>query len=156
MKKTIKLLALSMMLLVGFSFYSCSDDKDEAIEEINSSYDKLPAEAKKFITEFFSYTLVTKVDMIDDDGEILYEVDFEDGSEVVFNSEGIWQQVDAPEGKVIPDGIAPQAIVDYLNEYYADYGITEINKTGYGYNVELITGLDLMFGPEGDFIGFNN
>lgn len=143
---------LSLLCCLSFALFSCSEDKDDDIHNYNISYNDLPQAAKDFCTQYFSYTVVKQVQKIDDDGEDLYEVDFEDGSEVIFNVDGVWQEVDAPDGKTIPAGIALPAITDYLEEYYSGYGINEINKTGYGFNVELVTGLGLMFGPEGNFL----
>lgn len=153
MNNKISSFLIALFCLTVITLPSCSNDKDDDIHESVMTYDKLPQPAKDFITDYFSYTIVSQIDLINDDGEILYEVNFADGCEVIFNTEGIWQQVDAPSGKTIPDGITPKPIMDYLNIYYSDYGVNEINKTGYGYKVELVTELDLMFSQDGQFLG---
>lgn len=156
MKKLFYFLLLNLFCLSLINLSSCSEKDD--VDNTDISYNDLPVAAKQFCEDYFSYTVVNKVIQINDDGEILYQVNFADGCEAVFDSSGIWQEVDAPDGKNIPDGIVPETIQQYLDRYYSDYGVNEINKTGYGYNVELNTGkgnetLDLMFGPDGTYLG---
>lgn len=154
--KRIKFLLLPLSFLFLLGFVSCSDDKDDDIKNYDVSFSDLPQPAQEFVKEYFSYTVVSRIWLINDDGLDLYEVNFADGCEVVFNTDGSWQEVDAHDGKTIPSGITPEPIVQYLDEYYQDYGINEINKTGYGYLVELTTNVDLMFSPIGQFLGVKN
>lgn len=150
-KNYMKLFLAGLMILAGFSFSSCNGDDDNEIE--NSVLIKdLPAEAQTFLNSFFPGIGLKKAEKQQIQTVVMYEVELENGFDIMFNSEGVWQEVDAPEGKTIPSGIAPQPIEEYVNQNYSDYGINEINKTGNGYNVEVNNGPELEFNQLGEFV----
>lgn len=146
MKKNILKFLSALMLLIPVSsfLYSCSD-KDEDEMETTITYNNLPQDAQTFLEKFFPDVTVRSIEKETVGNVVVYDVELANGYEVVFNSEGTWTEVDAPDGMTIPSGIAPEEIVSYLDENYPDYGINEINLTGTGYNVELVTGLVLYF-----------
>lgn len=151
MKNKISLFTLLLSLL-ALSFSSCSNkDIDDAVETVISFKD-LPVKAQTFINDYYSGIEIKKIEKELGAGLTFYEVDFASGDEVVFDAEGEWQEVDAPDGKTIPDGIVPQAIMEYLNQNYPDYGVNEINRTAEGYKVELVTHVNLYFNPLGQII----
>ncbi len=82
-----------------------------------------------------------------------YKQECANGYEVSFNADGEWTDVDAPAGQSIPDGIAPQAITDYIAANYNGAGINDISLDSRGYEVELVSGVDLLFAPDGSFLG---
>ena len=155
MKNTIisKIICFMFFCMTGcFVFSSCDKVDISGDPEIEIEYADLPAEARSFINSYFSTDYVGRVEKEIDDNEIIYEVIMMSGTQIIFNEEGIWQQVDASDGKTIPTGFILSPILDYINEYYAGYGINEINKTGSDFNVELITGLTLLFDEMGEFV----
>ena len=159
--KTFAKILLSGVLLCGafIPLVSCDDDHDEV--ETIITVDNLPDAAKTFLSTFFYGVDVQKIEKETVGTVIIYEVDLVNGYEVVFNSDGDWIEVDAPEGKTIPSGIAPEVIENYLNTNYSGYGINEINKTGMGYNIELTNGqggpgITLNFNEAGEVIGTPN
>lgn len=155
MKKTLKFMILAVGLLLAPAMVSCDDDNDDYWEE-TVDFLNLPSRARSFVGEFYPGAEVVRVEKDYDHGEVLYEVKFSNGHEVVFSSDGRWLEVEAPDGRSIPYGIVPPTIQDFLDHYYYDYGVNEINKTGFGYEVELTTGLDLQFDREGYFIGIDD
>ena len=155
MKKTFKFVMLFLSLLLVPVFYSCDDDDDNDFREEVISYEKLPSAAKSFVSEFYSGVDVKRVEKDYDHGVVLFEVKLSNGHEITFNSSGEWVEVDAPDRQSIPSGIAPLPIESYLNDNYQDYGINDITKTGYGYEVELTTGVDLRFDANGNFLGID-
>ena len=152
MKKKLKFVVL---LLAGFmmtgTMSACSDDDGNDIETVISE-NKLPESAKTFISTYYSSATVRSVKRELDNGVVLYEVDFTNGHEITFNSKGEWVEVDAPDGQSIPDGILPEVIQSYLDTNYQGYGVNDVTKTGAGYEVELVSGIDLLFDAQGDFI----
>lgn len=66
---------------------------------------------------------------------------------------GEWVDVDAPVNMIILDGIAPETIVNYIEENYPEYGINEISKETYGYGGELVNNVELRFNAQGEFLG---
>lgn len=142
MKKILKLLPMLLMAVLGISFASCSD-KDEPIAST-----QLPSISKDFIIKYFPSCSIVSAQKDKDD----YEVVLSDGTKIEFDKKGDWTEVDAAMGKVIPTGFYPEAIDTYLNENFEGLGINEITKVNRGFEVELTTGTELLFGPDGAFI----
>lgn len=156
MKKTLLSIFATVMLLIGvLPLASCSDKDDDGIENV-ITFNKLPAEAQNFINTYFNGYTILKIDKETNGNISVYEVYLEEGYVVVFNNAGNWEEVYAPEGKTIPDGIVPPVIQDYLNQNYSDYGVNEINRTGSGYKVDLVTGLSLYFNESGEVMQIGN
>lgn len=161
MKKSyLKLLAAPLLLLGSFSIVSCSDKDDEGVETVVPSTE-LPQAAQTFLNDYFNGYSIIKVVKDVTGGTTIYEVDLQDGYEVDFNSAGLWVEVDAPDGKTIPNGIVPEVIQEYLNVNYSSYGVNEINRTGQGYNVGLVNmqggdSIDIQFSESGTVIGMGD
>lgn len=161
MKKSflIRLFSVIVFFLTFFSFISCSDEKVNEEENV-VTIDQLPQKAKDFLDEYFYGYSVIKIEQEIDDTIVLYEVDLQDGYEVVFNEEGEWTQVVAPYGKTIPEGFIPDPVLQTLNDRFQGYGLNQINTTGEGYKVELSNnqggaGLDVFFNMSGEIIGID-
>lgn len=148
MKKTLRIFTLMLMGVIGVALWSCSDDdNDQPIV-----YDSLPALAKAFVTLHYSDTSVSSVVQKTDNGLVEYEVLMADGQKVTFNASGEWIDVDAPAGQTIPLGIVPAKITVYIASNYSGVGVSEISKSVTGYEVELVSGVDLLFDAAGDFV----
>lgn len=147
MKKTFSILFIALFAALT---WSCSDDDDTPVPPSD-----LPAAANTFISTYFSGDKIVKVNRDGSGANATYDVIFASGYEVEFNSQGAWVDVDAPMGMTIPSGIAPLAISDYVSLNYPTQGINEISVEYYGYDVELLNGIDLMFDQQGNFIGID-
>lgn len=146
--KKISWLVLLVMSVFTLSFVACdSDDDDQPIVE-----SQLPQAARTFISQFYPDVKVSGITRDSDDKSLEYEVFLANGHTVTFDAVGQWVDVDAPGGQVIPDGIAPFKIAEYINQNYSGSGINEISRENYGYDVELTSGIDLEFNANGDFI----
>lgn len=145
MKKTLKFFPILLMAILGLSLASCSDD-DEPI-----SANELPATAQAFIATYYPDATVRSAQIDSDE----YDVLLSDGTSIEFNLSGVWQSVDAPFGQTVPSGFYPENIDIYLEMNMPGAGINEINKETQGYDVELIDGTDLLFGWDGNFIGYD-
>lgn len=146
----------SFFLILSVSFLGSCEGKDDYEEETPISITDLPQKSQEFLQMYYKGIEVEKIEKEEDGGIMVYVVDLANGHEVVFNSEGEWDQVDAPFGETIPTGFIPESIMEYLNENYSGYGVNEINKTGYGYKVQLVTELDLKFNDLGQFLGLES
>ena len=147
MKKTLSFLFIALFAAMAWSC-SSDDDKDTPL-----SPDQLPVNAKNFISTYFSGETIAKVERDGSHPGADYEVRFVSGYEVEFNSTGDWLDVDAPMGMTVPSGIVPLPIQSYVSLNYPTSGINEISVEINGYEVELINGLDLLFGLDGNFLG---
>lgn len=150
------LLFLSALILVALNFTSCSNKDDNEVENV-ISVDDLPSKAISFLNSYFRGYEIIKVEKDVEGSVTFYEVDLQDGYEVVFNSDGDWQEVDAPYGKSIPTGFVPEPILQTLDYQYNGYGITEINKEGENYHIVLSNNqggdsIDLIFNQSGEII----
>ena len=153
MKKTFRLLPILMMVLTLGVFSSCKDDKDN---DEPSSPKNLPTLAKTFINTYFPDVQIRTIDYEKNSQYEDYEVTLANGYNITFDGKGNWTDVDAPSGITIPDGIAPQPIANYVADNYPNDGINEIEKNSMGYEVELVSGIELNFNPQGEFTGMNN
>ncbi|MCH5241115.1 MAG: PepSY-like domain-containing protein [Muribaculaceae bacterium] len=160
MKKSyIKILSSLFLLAFFIPLVSCSDDDQNEVETTITVKD-LPADAQSFLKKYFPDYEIVKITKDVEDNITLYEVDLQDGYEVVFNGNGEWTQVEAPYGKTIPTGFIPEQVMSTLNDRFPYYGINEINTTGQGYKVELSdnqggASLDIFFDMSGEIIGID-
>ena len=147
MKKLLSVFGLASLCLLLVTFVSCSDKNDD--EPV--APDQLPGAAMQFIQNYFPGTTISNIEYDKKDKE--YEVYLSNAYEITFDQAGTWQEVDAPDGYAVPEGIVPEPILNFVALEYTGQGINEIDKTTYGYHVELINGMDLKFAPNGEFIG---
>lgn len=145
MKKLLQTLGAFALLLAGGTFISCSNSEE------HKNFEELPSSAQEFINTYFANTRVESIEY--DNGDKDYEIDLDGGFDLKFNEAGEWTKVEAPDGKTIPNGIAPTEISSYVAKNYPNAGINEIEKTSYGYKVDLTNDLDLKFNPDGTLIG---
>ncbi|MDE7376956.1 MAG: PepSY-like domain-containing protein [Muribaculaceae bacterium] len=146
MKKLFRLFPLLFVAVLALGATSCSDDKDEPVSSA-----ELPAKAQEFVSTYFPTATITLTTKDKDE----YEVFLSEGTRIDFNKAGEWQDVDAAPGKVVPSGFYPAAIDENVAEVAADAGINEISKESYGYEVELLSGLEMKFDQNGAFISFD-
>lgn len=147
MKKTFSILFIALFAVLT---WSCSDDDDTPVPPSD-----LPTAADTFISTYFSGDKIVRVEREGEHSGAEYDVIFASGYEVEFNAQGAWIDVDAPMGMTIPSGIAPLGIESYIATNYPTQGINEISVEYYGYEVELLNGIELMFDQQGNFIGID-
>lgn len=144
MKKGFLFLAAA---LVGLALLTACDDDDD--KRINPS--ALPDAAKSFITQYFPAQTILVVERSGDSDRRRYEVWLNDGTELKFNHEGLWTEVDCKTG-VLPAGILLPEIETYITENYPDAKAQEVERTSEGFDVEISTRQHLIFSPTGTFI----
>ncbi len=147
MKKIFGFLPLLLISVMCIAVTACSDDDDDAVIGKN----ELPAAVTSFVSTYFPSQEIN-VSQKDNDG---YEVMLSDGTMIDFNLSGEWVDVDAPVGKTIPSGFYPAAIDSYIAANMNGTGINEISKEPVGYDVELVSGVELIFDTDGGVIGYD-
>jgi|SRR5690554_6899867 len=142
--KKITLLFAAILLVISIS--SC--DKDEKI-----AIDQLPSPAQDFLDEHFASQTVVSLQK-DKDGRsgLEYEARLDNGVEVTFNQDGVWQEVDAPNGEALPTTFIQPSIVNYIGAEYPNTGINNIDREPQRFDVELTNNVDLVFDMEGNFL----
>src|SRR5690606_38435447 len=114
--------------------------------------EQLPQAAQNVIKRHFD---AQKVSYIKEDSNFMsgndYEVKFNDGKKVEFDSKGNWTEVDMDKS-AIPPGIVPENIIAHVNKAFPNNSIVQIEKSSRKYEVELSNGLDLHFNSKGEFV----
>lgn len=123
----------------------------QAREVVTQDTQKLPAEARQFITQHFPET---KISYIKIDSELFqgkkYEVVLTSGTELEFDSKGQWKEVDCKRN-IVPIAIIPEQIRNYVQTNFSKNTITQIDRDKYGYDVELDNDLSVEFDKNGNF-----
>ena len=150
MKNLFKLFLPTALCLFAFNLLVSCDDKDQPKDP-----DQLPDMAQVFIADYFGGQNITKVTY--DEKNKDWEVYLDNGTSVTFDKDGNWTEVEAPALKTIPFGIAPEPIGNYIKANYDGYGINEIEKNSYRYEVVLTNGQtdgpELFFSLSGEYQG---
>lgn len=135
-----KIKYLFLALMTMFAFASCSSDDDDKVITLQD----LPAQAQTFLTTHFSGLDATRVEQEGSTDSPTYSVRLSDNTEIDFDQQGQWTEVDC-KTKAVPAAIIPQGIADYVAANYSDLTIVQIDKEPYGYEIELSNDLDLKF-----------
>ena len=151
-----KIFLSSIFLISALGFYSCSDE-NPSVPESDITIDQLPSVAQSFLKSYFPDVEAKNIVEMKEDEMVLYQVYLENGFEIVFNSEGYWQQVVAGNDMTVPNGIIPEQILQTLTNQYHGYGVVSINTEGQNYHVVLSnnqggSSIDLVLNQSGEII----
>lgn len=138
MKNPLKLFLASLMLLLPALAHA-----DGRV----IPYEKLPAEAKSFIAEYFPSAKVLQVTAEWDE----YEVLLSDRVQLEFNRSGLWKKIKCKTDGV-PQAVIPSRIVSYFQTHFPEYLILQIERSRWGYEVETREGLEFEFDKNCNFI----
>lgn len=115
----------------------------------------LPKAAQTVISNNFK----AKVSVIKMDNSLgrtsKYEVILTDGSEITFDRDGNWQEVETGIKGKVPEGFIPKSVADYVKKNQPGQKIVGIEKEHYGYDVELSNGVEMKFNRQGAFIRYD-
>lgn len=125
-----------------------ADDRPIPVEQ-------LPEAAKAFVKEHFPENTIVYAKIDVEMQKTEYEARLNDGSKVEFDEQGNWKGVNC-HYKAVPAALVPKAIADYVGAKFPDIAITKISRKWYGYEVELLSDLDLRFDKDCVFIGFDD
>lgn len=119
------------------------------------SADKLPDTAKKFIKTHFEKD---KILIVTEENVMMwkeFEVRFDDGASVTFNSAGEWKEVEVRTGEV-KASIVPVKISDFVKERFPAQQIREIERDSHDYEVKLSSGAELTFDLDFNLIDYDD
>ncbi len=81
-----------------------------------------------------------------------YEVILTDGTEVTFDAQGNWKEVEAPRGSEVPKEFVPETTRKYVKDNHKGTKIVSIErKRGGRYDIELSDGTDMIVNSDGTF-----
>ncbi len=137
--KKIVLFVLSLVCLTA-----CADEPKV------SSLDALPSTAKNLLLQCIDSQDILQVLV---EGYALdkeYKIVLKDGSEWEFDHKGHLESVEAPTG--VPDAAIPAAILTYVKTHYPKLTIVEYSIDHHEQEVELSSGIELVFDSKGNFL----
>lgn len=142
MKKLLALMAAIMLAILPMS----------AKDEVYHSANVLPQTAQQTLKKAFPKAQVTRV-KVDKSifGNKEYEVILNNGTEIEFDNNGDWKEVDCGL-KAVPEVFVLKSIRTYVNGNFKGQAITKIDKDRDSYDVELSNDVDLKFDRAGRFL----
>lgn len=137
---------LFVLLMVAICTFAA-----QARDEVYRDATVLPQTAQKFIKSNFK----SDISFIKVEKTLGYTTDYEvvlvDGTEIDFDRDGVWDKVEMPVSKAVPSTIVPKAIAQYVGKNFSGQKIVSIDKESRSYEIELQSGLDLVFDRAGNF-----
>lgn len=116
----------------------------------------LPKAAQPVIANNFK-AKVSLVKIDKDFGRVSeYEVILTDGSEVTFDRDGNWKNVEVKVSGSVPSAFIPAGVANYVKAYHKGQKVIGIEKEGSGYEVELSNGIDMKFNKNGEFVRYDD
>lgn len=118
------------------------------------SYDvaELPQAARTILSTHFANTQVNhiKIDKHTFGGKD-YDVVLNNGTEIEFDNEGRLEEIDCGRNGKVPDALIFVPVKDYVHRTYPNDKIIKYDVKRNGYEVELRSGLELVFNSQGNF-----
>lgn len=123
-----------------------------ARDQISHDPSVLPVAAQQMLKKYFPKS---KVNHIKIDDKVLggkeYDVVLDNGTEVEFDKDGSYKEVDC--GRMgVPDQLILRPIREYVSRNFKGVKVVTIEKKRNGYELELLDGRDLYFDRAGNFI----
>ena len=105
---------MKKLLLLSIAFFTLTLPAQktwhttEPVEQISIRSNQLPIEAQTFINTLFPSIAIKSAirDIADDE----YDVTMTNGYEMIFDNEGYWLEIDAPDNAMFPCGIIEQIV----------------------------------------------
>lgn len=85
-----------------------------------------------------------------------YEVILTDGTEITFDKQGNWENIETSRERSVPDKMVPAEIRKYVKKSHSGTRIVGIEKERKGYDIELSNGIDMKFDKNGTFLRYDN
>lgn len=115
----------------------------------------LPKAAQTILSNNFK-AKVTVVKIEKDFGKVSeYETILSDGTEVSFDRNGNWKNVEVSANGSVPAFFIPKAISEFIKKEQPKQKVIGIEKKRNGYEVELTNGVDMKFNSQGQFLRYD-
>ena len=148
--KRILSLTLALVALVSLVTLSLHAGSDRVIQS-----KQLPKVAQLFLAKHFAGRAVSFAKEDRDFSGTTYDVRLADGTEVEFTSAGEWKEVDGKH-TALPLTFIPAQIVKTIQSQHAGDAIVHIERKRRGYQVELASGLEVLFNTRCQLVGYDD
>lgn len=146
MKKVLSILVLALVA-VQFAF---------AGDVITRDAKQLPLAARNFINQYFTKPQISHIKietgML---GSKKYEVLLTDRTEIDFDGNGNWIEVDCRK-TAVPEALVPASVKEYVRTNFPQEIITKIERERNGVEVELSNDYSLKFNSKGKFVSMDD
>lgn len=85
-----------------------------------------------------------------------YDVILTDGTEITFDRNGNWKDIEVRRNSSVPSALIPGAISSFVKQNQKNTTITGIEKNRSGYDVELSNGVEMKFSSDGKFLRYDD
>ena len=121
-------------------------------DEITTDITKLPQAAQEFAAKAFPNAKIVGIEI---DTSLVkptkYDATLSDGSKIEFDSKGNWTDIES-KFTGVPQALLTKEIAAYLDANYKGQKVKAISKERYGWEVDLVNGLELKFSAAGQLI----
>ena len=146
MKKVLSILVL-VLATVQMAF---------AGDVITRDAKQLPLTARNFINQYFTKPQISHIKIETGIlGSKSYEVLLTDRTEIDFDSNGNWTDVDCKKAAV-PAALIPASVKEYVKMNFPQEIITKIERGRSGEEVELANDYSLKFNKKGQFVSMDD
>ena len=121
-----------------------------AQDDMPISKKDMPSSVQRNVTRYFGKKNISSIIKDKEDGKIVYEVSFDDGTKAEFSSNGNIIEVKSYSG--VPSSVVPSKVQAYVRKYYPQSKIVQWKKKSNKQKIELDNDLDLEFTLKGDFL----
>lgn len=122
-----------------------------ARDRVSRTATDLPTAAQTMLNKYFKGVNVSHIKIDSGLFSTDYDVVLTDGTEIDFDSDGQWTEVDCGR-KAVPEALVDKNIRYYVSKNYAGSPIVKISADRRKYEVELLNGVDLEFDRSGRFL----
>ena len=122
-------------------------------ETITRDVNVLPTYSREFISTYFNQSEISHIKIEKNlIGRKNYDVILTDGTNLEFDQNGDWTEVDSNNHSPVPSAIIPVPILSYIQTNFKGKDIVSIEKEPREVNVKLSNGLELTFNKKGKLI----
>lgn len=140
---------LTVVILLGAIFSASARDSYTRDKSV------LPTAARIMVENNFKAE-VNHIKIDKEKGKAIeYDVILNDGTEIAFDRQGQWTEIEVERHGAIPTVLIPTAISSYINQTHKNASIIGIERKKTGYEVELSDGVELIFNQAGKFIRYD-
>lgn len=141
---------LLMFLMLAVSVFSVS-----ARDTITRDVNVLPTAAQTVLKNNFKAS-VSHIKIDKDLGRISeYDVVLNNGTEITFDKDGNWKDVEMNNSTAVPSSFVPANITNYVKQNQKNSKIVGIEKERNGYSVDLANGVEIKFDKQGNFVRYD-
>ena len=111
--------------------------------------EQLPVQVKTFIQQTYPGEAIT---FAQKDLELTgwkYEVFLADGTHIEFDTDDMWDKIESPVARPVPQQLIPAPIASHLQANFPGAFVTKIDKERNGYDIDLATGIELKYNKQG-------